>query len=131
MITPGGRHLRVHAERGARGGVLRVEVSDQPASTLYKPSVNELFASAALATGARTLGVVLTGMGDDGTLGAKEIHREGGVVLAQDAPSCVVYGMPRAVAQAGVASASLSPLGLVQSLRSVASPASGRSAHAA
>jgi chemotaxis response regulator CheB len=51
--------------------------------------------------------------------------------LAQDAASCVVYGMPRAVTQAGVASASLSPLGLVQSLRSVASPASGRSAHAA
>jgi two-component system chemotaxis response regulator CheB len=131
MIAPGGRHLRVHAARGARGGVLRVEVSDEPASALYKPSVNELFASAALATGARTLGVVLTGMGDDGMLGAKEIHREGGVVLAQDAASCVVYGMPRAVTQAGVASASLSPLGLVQSLRSVASPASGRSAHAA
>ncbi len=131
MIAPGGRHMRVRAERGGRGGVCRVEVSDEPASALYKPSVNELFASAARAMGARTLGVVLTGMGDDGTLGAKEIQRAGGVVLAQDAASCVVYGMPRAVAQAGVAAASLSPLGLVQSLRSVASPASGRSVHAA
>lgn len=130
-IAPGGKHLRVHAERASRGGGLRVEVSDQPLTALYKPSVNELFRSAAAATGAKTLGVVLTGMGDDGMLGAIDLHRVGGTVLAQDANSCVVYGMPKAVVQAGVAAAALSPLAIVQTLRTVASPAQGRNAHAA
>lgn len=130
-IAPGGKHARLHAVRSTHGGGFRVEVSDQPLSALYKPSVNELFRSAAAATRAKTLGVVLTGMGDDGMLGAVDIHRAGGTVLAQDANSCVVYGMPKAVVQAGAASAALSPLAIVQALRTVAMPPLGREAHAA
>jgi two-component system chemotaxis response regulator CheB len=104
-IAEGGKHLRV------RGSVKRMvlEVSPEPGDALYKPSVNELFASAARVLGARAFGVVLTGMGDDGLLGARELTGAGAKLIAQDEASCVVYGMPRAVTEAGVSAASLTP----------------------
>lgn len=99
-IGLGGRHVLV----GSRGGVDRVVVSDEPADALYKPDVDELFVSAAETFGSGVVGVVLTGMGDDGADGAGRIRSAGGVVLAQDEESSVVYGMPRAVAERGHAS---------------------------
>lgn len=131
LIAPGGKHTRVLSPSGSRRGEFVVEVSDEPTSALYRPSVNELFRSAALAVGAGALGVVLTGMGDDGMLGAQDIQRAGGTILAQDAASCVVYGMPKAVVQAGIAAAALSPLALVQTLRSLGSGSLARRVHAA
>ena len=69
---------------------------------MHRPSVDVLFESAAEALGPAVLGVVLTGMGKDGLVGAQAIHRAGGKLLVQSESSCVVYGMPRAVAEAGL-----------------------------
>lgn len=97
LIAPGGKQLRV--ERVAGGVVARV--TDDPPERNCKPAVDYLFRSLAECYGHETVGVILTGMGDDGTLGAGAIKRAGGRILAQDSESCVVYGMPRAVAEAG------------------------------
>lgn len=99
-IIQGGKHGRVHSTPAGR---LRLEISEEPKSALYKPCVNELFASAAQATGEATIGVVLTGMGDDGLIGGRELHASRGVILAQEGSTCVVYGMPKAVVEAGIA----------------------------
>jgi len=106
FIAPGGQHARI--QRGLNGR-LRLDVSDQPAESLYKPSVNELFRSAAAVCKGRTLAIVLTGMGEDGLEGARLLHPAGATILAQDPESCVVYGMPKAVTQAGLIAASLCP----------------------
>lgn len=100
-VIQGGKHGRVHRSPTGR---LRLEISDEPTTALYKPCVNELFASAAKATGEFTIGVVLTGMGDDGLIGGRELAASRGVILAQEGSTCVVYGMPRAVVDAGIAS---------------------------
>jgi two-component system chemotaxis response regulator CheB len=92
-------HLMVAMKNGTYRGHLDVS----PMESLHKPSVDVLFASAAKSAG-RVLGVVLTGMGDDGLEGARAIRASGGRVIAEAASSCVVYGMPRAVAEAGLAS---------------------------
>jgi len=105
-VCPGGSHGRV--VRGERGE-LRLEVGSEPKKALYKPSVDELFLSGAKSVGARCLAVVLTGMGDDGLVGGRELKSRGSVLLAQDAETSVVYGMPRAVAVAGLTMASLTP----------------------
>lgn len=99
-ISEGGRHGTI-----ARGSdrKLRFLPTDEPATALYKPSVNELFASGANTLGAHVLAIVLTGMGDDGLIGAGRVREAGGVVLAQSAETCVVYGMPRAVIEASLA----------------------------
>lgn len=131
LIAPGGSHTRVVSASGTGRGELFVEVSDEPTTALYRPSVNELFRSSAGVVGAGALGLMLTGMGDDGMLGAQDIRRAGGLILAQDAASCVVYGMPKAVVQAGIASAALSPLALVQTLRTLGSSTRSRRVHAA
>lgn len=84
-------------------GAIELAVMKEPESAIYRPNVNIMFSTAAKACGRTTLGVVYTGMGDDGLRGGKELAAAGGKLLAQDAASCVVYGMPRAVAQAGIA----------------------------
>ena len=75
----------------------------------YKPSVDIVFASAAKVFGKKALGIILTGMGADGCDGAKLIKQVGGVLWSQDATSCVVYGMPKAVAEAGLSDCVLPP----------------------
>lgn len=95
----------------ARGGShLRIALDDEPARVMldgrlglaqHAPSVDLLFESAVARYGSRTLGIVLTGMGDDGARGAAAIHRAGGTVLCESELSCVVYGMPRCVKEAG------------------------------
>ena len=74
----------------------------RPLDTLYRPSVDSLFQSAADAYGARVLGIVMTGMGSDGREGAAWIKAKGGTVLTESEASCVVYGMPRSVVEAGL-----------------------------
>lgn len=111
-VAEGGQHLRV--QRG-RGG-LTLEVSPEPASAFYKPSVDELVASAAATLGARALGVIVTGMGEDGRKGCERLVAAGGRVLSQDEASCVVYGMPRAVAENGLSSATGTPEDLAAAL---------------
>lgn len=102
-LAPGGRHLLVR--RDDRGPVL--ECTDDPPENSCRPAVDVLFRSAAEVWGPATLGVVLTGMGTDGLRGAQDLRDSGAHVLAQDQASSVVWGMPRAVTEAGLAVASL------------------------
>jgi two-component system, chemotaxis family, protein-glutamate methylesterase/glutaminase len=92
LIAPGGRHTRV--ER--RAGELVVTLSDGEPVSQHRPSVDVLFRSAAIASGRRALGVLLTGMGADGADGMAALKRAGASTLAQDEASCVIFGMPRA-----------------------------------
>jgi two-component system chemotaxis response regulator CheB len=98
-IAPGDFHLEV--VRDARGLVTRL--SQGPAENFCRPAVDVLFRSAAAVTGAATLAVVLTGMGSDGCKGAGPIVTAGGSVIAQDQATSVVWGMPGAIAGAGLA----------------------------
>ncbi len=100
LIAPGGRHLTVK-KYGVRANVV---ISDEPSTTLYKPCVDVTLNSVADNFGRATMGVILTGMGSNGVVGIRSIRDRGGVVIAQDEESCVVYGMPRAVIEAGLAS---------------------------
>jgi two-component system chemotaxis response regulator CheB len=100
LLAPGDRHLRVRR----KGALLYAELDDGPPENFCRPSANVLFRSLAEACGARALAVVLTGMGRDGSAGAAEMARAGAMVLAQDEASSVVWGMPGAVVEAGLAS---------------------------
>ena len=104
ILARAGMHLRV--ERTPAGLIARLATSPP---RQFIPSVDELFASAGTVVGKGTLGVVLTGMGDDGLAGARVIAAAGGSLLVEDASSCVVYGMPRSVYEANLG-ASAAPL---------------------
>lgn len=119
-IIPGGQHGRV---RAIGTGPIRLEVSDDPRSAPFKPSVNELLASVARQSGSRALGVVLTGIGDDGKVGGQELRTAGGLLLAQDPGTSVVYGMPKAAADVG--GTSMTPEQIAQTLSTLA-PAQAR-----
>lgn len=113
-IAPGGLHTRI---RQGIGRAMWLDISDKPTHLLYKPSADELLRSAGEVAEARALGIVLTGMGDDGKIGARTLHERGGHLIAQDHETCVVYGMPKAVAEAGLAHASLPPQHIVRVLQ--------------
>jgi len=102
-VAPGGRHMRV--VRGATGPV--IALGDDPPINFCRPSIDPLLSSAAQVWGAGSLALILTGMGSDGASGAAEIAAAGGSVIAQDEETSVVWGMPRAVALAGLCSAVL------------------------
>ncbi|TKD06374.1 chemotaxis-specific protein-glutamate methyltransferase CheB [Polyangium fumosum] len=99
VLARGGTNLRI--ERRAERPYARLETGY--VGGFYRPSVDLLFRSAAEGFGAGVLGVVLTGMGDDGLDGARAIHAAGGRLLVEAESSCVVYGMPRCVREAGLA----------------------------
>lgn len=98
-VSPGGRHIRVEAKLST----ITVYVTDEPKGALYKPSANVLHESVGNALGRRALGVQLTGMGSDGLEGIRVLKEKGGRALAQSDASCVVYGMPKAIVDAGLA----------------------------
>ena len=98
-ICPGGKHLRLEN----RGGTLTGVVTEEPKSALYKPSANVLMETVGLALGRRALCVMLTGMGNDGFEGTKVLKAKGGWAIAQNEASCVVYGMPKAIVDGGLA----------------------------
>ncbi len=102
-IAPGNVHLRL--ARGPVGAIM--SYFDGPPENFCKPAVDVLFRSAAKVYGPATLGLVLSGMGNDGLEGSREIVDSGGSVIVQDAETSVVWGMPGAVATAGLASAIL------------------------
>jgi two-component system chemotaxis response regulator CheB len=99
LIAPGGQHMT--AERGREG--VRVRLNEDPPENSCRPAVDVLFRSAATAFAEKTLAVVLTGMGQDGLKGSEAIRAAGGQVLVQDEASSVVWGMPGAVYNAGLA----------------------------
>ncbi|MCA9232043.1 MAG: chemotaxis response regulator protein-glutamate methylesterase [Planctomycetales bacterium] len=99
LIAPGGAQMRVTK----LGGRPVVQITNDPPERNCKPAVDYLFRSIAHHYGDRAVAAILTGMGDDGTLGCKLLKRAGATILAQDEQSCVVYGMPRSVVEAGLA----------------------------
>lgn len=112
-LARGGKHMQIHTRAS---GQLEARIGAEPAYAIYRPSVDALFSSAAKATAARTLGIILTGIGADGTRGAKDIHAAGGIILAQNQATSVVYGMPKSVTEAGLTTASLAPAQIAQAL---------------
>ncbi len=98
-IAPGDRHLTVRKW----GKNSEVQLADEPSDLLHKPSVDVLMSSVADIYRGRTLGVIMTGMGHDGINGLRKIKSMGGKVIAQNENSCVVYGMPRAAVEEGLA----------------------------
>lgn len=100
LIAPGGRHLKL-VRRGAQ---YHAEVFDGPLINRHKPSVDVLFKSTAEAAGRNSIGIIMTGMGDDGARGLKWMRTQGAMTMAQDEASCVVYGMPKEAVKMGGAS---------------------------
>jgi len=97
LIAPGGRHMLLKRS----GAQYHVDVIDGPLVSRHRPSVDVLFRSVAKCAGKNALGIIMTGMGDDGAHGLKELHDMGGRTLAQDEASCVVYGMPKEAIKLG------------------------------
>ncbi len=97
LIAPGGRHLMLRRS----GAQYYVEVRDGPLVNRHRPSVDVLFRSVARTAGANALGIIMTGMGDDGAAGLLEMRQAGAHTLAQDEASCVVYGMPKEAVKRG------------------------------
>lgn len=99
LIAPGGRHLMVKRS----GAQFLAEVKDGPLVSRHRPSVDVLFRSVAISAGRNAVGVIMTGMGDDGARGMREMYDAGARTIAQDEESCVVFGMPKeAISHGGV-----------------------------
>lgn len=112
-LAPGGHHLRVQRHEG----VFVARLDDKPGAYRYQPSADVLFESAAAACGERGVGIILTGMGDDGAAGLLAMRRAGARTFAQDESSSVVFGMPSAAIQRGAVERVMSPTQLAASLR--------------
>jgi two-component system, chemotaxis family, protein-glutamate methylesterase/glutaminase len=99
LIAPGGKHMRMKRS----GAQYVVEVADGPLINHHRPSVDVLFRSVAQCAGRNAIGVIMTGMGDDGARGLREMREAGATTAAQDEASCVVFGMPREAIKLGAA----------------------------
>lgn len=99
LLAPGGRHLLLKRS----GGRYVAEVKDGPPVCRHRPSVDVLFRSAARSAGANAIGILLTGMGDDGARGLLEMKESGATTFAQDEKTCVVFGMPNEAIRRGAA----------------------------
>ena len=113
FLAPAGRHLTFR--RGA-DGLVRTALELRPLDTPHRPSVDVLFRSAADVFGSAVLGVVMTGMGADGREGAAWIKANGGQILTESEETCVVYGMPRSVVEAGLSDESIAVDRLAQAI---------------
>ena len=116
-LACGGKHM--HIEKN-EAGTLQARISTEPTSAIYRPSVDVLYGSATEVFGSRTLAVILTGIGSDGLVGGQKLHAAGGTILAQNQETCVVYGMPKSVTEAGIAAANLAPEDIVKALKPLA-----------
>jgi two-component system chemotaxis response regulator CheB len=112
LVAPGDYHLLLRPDS-------RVELNQGPEIGGHRPSIDVTMQSVAQLYGARTKGVVLTGMGNDGSLGLAAIHAKGGKTFAQDADSCVVDGMPQRAIEKGVVDHVAPPTNIAQLLRAI------------
>ena len=103
LIAPGGKHMTLKRI----GLKYSVEVMDGPLVSRHRPSVDVLFRSVAKYAGKNALGIIMTGMGDDGAKGLKEMHDFGAYTIGQDEKSCIVYGMPKEAFEAGAVDAQM------------------------
>lgn len=101
LIAPGGKQMTFKKNSGDT----IVKISDEPGGTLYKPSADVMISSAVETFNAPLVGVIMTGMGKDGLEGLRSLKRKGGYVIAQNEETCVVYGMPKAAVDDGIADA--------------------------
>lgn len=99
LIAPGGRQMKI--ARGETG--LSIRITDDPPENHCRPAVDYLFRSVAATCEGKAVGVIMTGMGNDGALGCRLLKRKGASIVAQDEATCVVYGMPKAPADEGIA----------------------------
>jgi len=99
-IAPGGKHMGIKRKKITESSIA---ISSDNGKYIYKPSADYLMLSITEAFSGQVLGVILTGLGNDGTEGMKEIKNKGGRTIAESEESCVVYGMPKSVVEAGVA----------------------------
>jgi two-component system chemotaxis response regulator CheB len=97
LIAPGGKHMKLKRS----GAQYVVEVRDGPLINHHRPSVDVLFKSVAQCAGRNAIGVIMTGMGDDGARGLKDMRDAGAVTCAQDEATCVVFGMPEVAIRMG------------------------------
>jgi two-component system chemotaxis response regulator CheB len=102
-VAQGGRHLELKRS----GGHYECRLHDGPAVSGHRPSVDVLFASVAEAAGSNSVGVIMTGMGNDGAAGLLQMRRAGARTLGQDEKSCLIYGMPRVARQMGAVEAEI------------------------
>lgn len=112
-LAPGGSHLRLEA-----GGVLRLDTQSPPRRG-HRPSADDLFFSCAESCPREVAGVIMTGMGADGAEGLLALRKAGGLTLAQDEASSIIFGMPRVALERGAADIALPPRALAQSLARV------------
>jgi two-component system chemotaxis response regulator CheB len=117
LLAPAGRHLSFR--RKADGSVV-THLDARPFDTLHRPSVDVMFQSAAEVYRQRVLGVVMTGMGSDGKQGAAWIKSQGGLVYTESEETCVVYGMPHTVVEAGLSDRSIPLDRMAQAIMEVA-----------
>lgn len=106
LVAPGGRHMLLKRN----GAQYHVEILDGPPVSRHRPSVDVLFRSVANCAGKNALGIIMTGMGDDGASGLLEMRNEGALTIGQDEQTCVVYGMPKEAVKRGAVIKTL-PLG--------------------
>ncbi|MEH6347311.1 MAG: chemotaxis response regulator protein-glutamate methylesterase [Bermanella sp.] len=97
LIAPGGKHMMLQTTQFGAS----VQVKDGPLVSRHKPSVDVLFRSVSKFSGGNALGIIMTGMGDDGARGIKEMHEHGAATIAQNEETCVVYGMPQEAVKLG------------------------------
>jgi two-component system chemotaxis response regulator CheB len=114
LLAPAGRHLTL---RRRTNGVVVAHLDSRPFEMPHRPSVDVLFQSAAEVYGRRVLGVVMTGMGSDGRTGAAWIKSQGGLVYTESEETCVVYGMPSSVVEAGLSDRSVPLDRMAQAIR--------------
>lgn len=114
ILARAGRHL--HLRRRGDGDVI-AHLDLLPENLPHRPAVDVLFQSAAKVYGDRTLGIVLTGMGDDGTQGSASIKAQGGKIYAEAESTCVVFGMPRSVIEAGLSDKIIPLFEMVKTIR--------------
>jgi two-component system chemotaxis response regulator CheB len=100
LVAPGGKQMKVAAAADGKARVVRI--TDDPPENSCKPSVDYLFRSIAHHYMGRATGVIMTGMGSDGTLGLTLMKKNGATIIAQDEASCVVYGMPKKPIESGI-----------------------------
>jgi len=116
LIAPGNRHMLINRSSTSRSGANRsgsncsgeelvVQITDGPLVSRHRPSVDVLFRSVAISVDSRAVGVIMTGMGDDGAQGLCEMKQAGAATLAQDEASCIVFGMPREAISRGAVDA--------------------------